>query len=311
MAVSLVEASKVAFNEGNVKLSAIISQYAKTSGILENLTFRNIAGNALSYNREETLPDIGFRGINEAYSESTGTFSQQIDTLTIAGGDLDVDKFLVQTMGMDVRGLQEQMKVAALSLAWTNTFINGDQATAPKEFNGLKKRLTGTQLVSQGSTSGGDVLTLTKLDEAYDYVENPTHWIMNKTMKRRLTAAARNTSVGGFITYDLDAFGRPITLYAGLPIVTLDQDNSRNQILPFTESGAGGGTAQCTSIYCVSMMPMMLEGIQNGGITVTDLGELDSKPVYRTRVEWYSGIAMMNPRSAVRLYGVKDGAVAA
>lgn len=203
------------------------------------------------------------------------------------------------------------MKVKALSLSWTNTFVNGDTATNPKEFDGIKKRLTGTQLVSAGSTSGGDVLSLERLDALIDQVDEPTHVIMNKTMRRRLTAASRNTGVGGYITFEQDQFGRRVEMYQGLPIVVLQEDNERNLILPFTEAGEGGGTAQCTSIYCVSFDDMGLTGIQSGGIDVRDLGELDTKPAVRSRVEWYSGIAVLQPRAAARLYGVKDGAVVA
>ena len=32
-------------------------------------------------------------------------------------------------------------------------------------------------------------------------------------------------------------------------------------------------------------------GIQNGGMDVRDLGELQTAPVWRTRVEWFTGIA--------------------
>lgn len=311
MSLTLVEAAKLAYNNGEDKLGDVILQYAESSGVLENLPFRSIAGNAFTYNREETLPGIGFRGINESYSESTGVVNPVTETLAIAGGDLDVDNFLIQTLGAGTREAQEMMKVKALSLAWTNTFVNGDTATNPKEFDGIKKRLTGTQLVSAGSTSGGDVLSLERLDAVIDQVDEPTHLIMNKTMRRRLTAASRNTGVGGFIQFEQDMFGRRVEMYQGLPIVVLQEDNNRSQILPFTEAGEGGGTAQCTSIYCVSFDDMGLTGLQNGGIDVRDLGELDSKPAMRSRIEWYAGLAIMNPRSAARLYGVKDGAVAA
>jgi hypothetical protein len=309
MALTLLEAMKVALNDGKVKEAAIIKQYAESSGILEALAFRNITGNAISYNREETLPSVGFRGVNESYTDSVGILNPQTETLTICGGEIKVDKYLVQTMGADVRSAQEMMQVKAISLAWTDNFINGDSSTNPKEFDGLKRRLTGTQLISAGSTSGGDVLSLNKLDELIDTVESPTHLVMNKAMKRRLTAAGRNTSVGGYISYERDEFGRPLTMYADLPIVVLDENNTRDKILPFTEAGAGGGTAQSCSIYCVSMGEMMLQGIQNGGISVTDIGEMESSPHYLTRVEWYNGIMMMNGRAAARLYGVKDGAV--
>jgi hypothetical protein len=308
MALTLVEAAKIALNEGKVFESAIIKQFASSSGILENIPFVDIAGNAYSYNREETLPGIGFRGVNEAYPESVGVLNPVTETLSILGGDLDVDKFVIDTMGVGVRSQHEMMKVRALALAWTQTFIQGDTATNPKSYDGLRKRLTGTQLISNGSTSGGDVLSLTNLDQAIDEVTNPTHIIMNKTMRRILTTAARNVNVGGYITYDLDGFGRRIAFYNELPIIVLDQDGSKSQILPFTETGAGGGTAQSASIYVVSFDTMGVHGLQNGGMQVRDLGELNTQPVFRTRVEHYQSIAVKDGQGASRLYGIKNGA---
>ena len=61
-----------------------------------------------------------------------------------------------------------------------------------------------------GSTANGAALSLSALDEAIDQTLNPTHLIMNKAMRRRLTVAARDTSIGGFISYQKDAFGRQI-----------------------------------------------------------------------------------------------------
>lgn len=311
MALTLVEAAKTALNEGYEMEAAIMMQYAMSSPILGVLPFRDIQGSALKYNREETMPGIGFRGINGSFTESTGVVNPQVETLAIAGGDLDVDKFLVQTMGEGTRSAQEQLKVRSLALSWTRTFIQGDSATTPEEFDGMRKRLTGTQLIAAGNTSGGDALSLVKLDEVIDSVVEPTHLIMNKNMRRRLTAASRATSIGGFINYGVDEFGRQVEMYGNLPILIVDEDNNRNKILPFTEVGAGGGTAQTCSIYCVSFGQLKVQGIQNGQITVSDLGELQTKPCYRTRVEWYAGFGVFDGRSAARLYGITDAAVVA
>lgn len=308
MALTLIEASKL--HKGDVVRMAIIQLYAGSSGVLTHLPFDNIQGNALKYNREDALPGVGFRGINEAYTESTGILNPITETLSIAGGDLDVDKFLLDTMGMDQRSVQEAMKIRALGLAWTAKFIKGDTASDPREFDGLQTRLTGGQVIAAGNTSGGDVLSLLTLDQLIDQVENPTHLIMNKTMRRRLTQASRSTTVGGFITWEKDAFGVQIPMYGGLPIITLDLDNAAASILPFTEANPGGGAAASTSIYCVSFREGMLTGIQKGDIEARDLGELQTKPALRTRVEWYPGIACYHGRAAARLKGIKDGVVA-
>src|SRR4051812_38115870 len=114
MALTLIEAAKL--HSGDALRQSIIEIYASSSDILRVLPFENIAGNALRYNREETLPGVGFRGINEGYTESVGVLNPQVEPLVIAGGDLDVDKFILDTMGQDQRATHEAMKLKALSL---------------------------------------------------------------------------------------------------------------------------------------------------------------------------------------------------
>jgi len=308
MALTLVEAAKASTNPIQ---SAVIEMYARSSDIMAALPFSDIQGNALRYNREETLPGIGFRGVNESYTESTGVLNPMTEPLVIAGGDLDVDKFIVTTMGANQRSVQESMKVKSLALSWTKQFIKGDSASDPRGFDGLQVRLVNNQLMYAGTTDGGDALSLAKLDEAIDKVDNPTHIIMNKAMRRRLSAAARLYTVGGYITYELNAFGRKVMYYNDLPILIADYDNEGSDILAFNEVGYTGSTATASSIYIVSLGEQMLGGIQNAAMDVTDLGELQTKPCYRTRVEWYAGIAMFHGRAAARLAGVKDSAIVA
>jgi hypothetical protein len=306
MPLTLIEAAKL--ETGNEVRRAIIELYAGSSDILMNLPFDDIVGNSLSYNREESLPGVGFRGVNESYTPSTGVLNPQTEKLVIAGGELDVDTFIVQTMGMEQRSVQEAMKVRSLALAWTRKFIKGDQESDPREFDGIQKRIVGAQKIAAGATANGTALSLEKLDEAIDQTLNPTHLLMNKKMRRRLTVAARDTSIGGFISYDRDAFGRQITKYNDLPIMTVDQDNEGAEIMPFTEA-ATSGTATATSIYVLSLGSGSVSGIQNGGMQVDDLGKLQSEPKYRTRVEWFNGLLIMNGRAATRLWSIADAAV--
>jgi hypothetical protein len=308
MALTLVEAAK---QSQNMIQSAVIEMYARSSDIMMALPFQTINGNALKYNREDTLPGIGFRGVNEAYTESTGIINPVTEPLVIAGGDLDVDTFIIKTMGANQRAVQESMKAKALSLAWTKNFIKGDSASDPRGFDGLQVRLTGDQLMYAGTTDGGDALSLAKLDELIDKVDNPTHLLMSKTMRRRLTAAARTYTVGGFITWDRDAFGRKIAQYNDLPILIVDKDNTDTDILAFDEVGYTGSTATATSIYCVSLSETTLCGIQSAAMDVRDLGELETKPAYRTRVEWFVGLAAFHGRAAARLAGISNAAVTA
>jgi len=306
--LTILEAAKL--NKGTEEQRAIIELYSGSSDILANLPFQNIQGNALKYNREANYPGVGFRGVNESYTASTGVLNPVTEVLVIAGGELDVDAFIVQTMGAEQRAVHEAMKVRALSLAWTNKFINGNNATDPREFDGLEIRTVGDQLISAGSTANGAALSLAKLDQAIDQVLAPTHLIMNKAMARKFAAAGRATAVSGYITYNPDELGRRIMQYNGIPILVVDKDNNGSDILGFDEAAASG-TSTATSIYVVSMGPQGLTGIQNGGMDVRDLGELQSAPVMRTRVEWYNGIAVFNGRAVCRLQHIGDLAIVA
>jgi len=309
MSLTLVEASKL--YAGDPLRSAIIELYAKSSDILRVLPFQNINGSALRYNIEQTLPGIGFRGINEAYSESTGVLNPVTEPLVIAGGDLDVDKFLIETMGNSQRAVHEKMKIKALALAWTKTFIKGDQSSDPKEFDGLQTRITGSQLIAAGSTANGDALKLSKMDEALDACEGATHIAMSKAMRRKFSVAARTSTVAGDLQWEKDEFGEQVAYYNGLPIIIIDEDNTGTQILGFNEACPGGGTDTGTSIYILSLGDGKLTGIQKGNTEVRDLGELQTKSALRTRVEWFNGIAVFHPKAAVRLYGISDAAITA
>ncbi len=312
MALTLIEAAKL--NKGDVIRSAMIEIFAMSDDLLMNMPFDNIEGNALRYNREDTLPGIAFRGLNEAYTESTGIINPLTEALVIAGGDLDVDKFIVDTMGVDQRSTQEAMKAKKLAHTIGNKMIKGDSTSDPKEFDGLQARLNtaGAQVFDADAAAvvGGDKLSLSiGMDAGIDAVDDPTHLYMSKAMRRRFSAAARNEAVGGHINFTQDQFGRTQTTYADLPILLADRNGSVFNTLAFDEVASTGSTATATSIYILSLGEGMLQGIQNGVMDVRDLGELESKAVFRTRVEWYVGMVLLHPRAAARVRGIKDDAI--
>jgi len=309
MALTLLEAAKLV--SGNVQRAGIIELFARNSDILSVLPFDDIPGGSLTYNQEGALPGVAFRGVNEAYTEAVGVINPVTEVLTIAGGDMDVDRSLIRTRGPGIRAVHEAMKVKALAQQWHLKFIKGDSSSSPKEFDGLQSRLTGDQSVSN-STSGG-ALSLAKLDEAIDAVDEPTHLVMSKSVRRRFITAQRTAAVAGYVTFAKNEMGVPMTSYNDLPILIADSSDIASGYagLAFNEADTGASASVSTSIYVVSLREGMLTGIQNGGIEVMDLGQQDSKPVMRTRIEWLSGIALMHPRAACRLRDINDAAIVA
>jgi len=312
MALSLVEAAKLMANGGQTVRASVIAMFARSSDLLMAMPFKDITGNAYAYQQEGSLPSVAFRGVNESYTPSTGVINPQVEALRIAGGELDVDSFIIKTGGPGVRSAHEELKVKSLAAELTRALIKGDSTSNPREFDGLQARLTGSQLIEAGSTDGGDALSLLKLDELIDTVIGTNKYlIMNKAMRRRLTAAARTTTVGGYITYQQDAFGRQVTHYNDIPILTAYSNNDGTDPIAFDEVGSGGSTATATSIYCAAFGEGQVTGLQNGVMDVRDLGELDTSPLWRTRVEWFVGLCIEHGRAAARLRGIKNAAVTA
>ena len=309
MAVSLLEAAKA--HTGDVFRAGVIETLGYEGTVLSVLPFTDIPGGSYDYIQEGNLGSVSYRGYNESYPEGTGQLQEKNEKLHVLGGNSDVDRAIVKTHGEGIRDTQDGMKIKAMALSFNRTFIKGDSDANVREFSGLQRRLVGGQLVSAGATAGGNALSLTVLDQAIDAVDGPTHIFMNKAIRRRLSAASRSTAIGGFITYEQDAFGRRVQMYGDLPIVIIDEDETGTQILAFDEASANGGAAVCTSVYVASLSETGLTGIQNGDAEASDLGLLDNGSIFRTNVEWLQSIALMRPKCASRLLGITNAAVVA
>jgi hypothetical protein len=317
MGITLLEAAKLALNAGETKRAGVIATFARTSAWLANLPFRNIPGNSYAYNTEGALPGIAFRGVNEAYVGSAGIINPNSEALRIAGGDLDVDVANIKMFGPDVRATHELLKAKALAATLTTKLVKGASTTEPREFDGLQARIltTGSQFIAAGTTDAGDALSLFLLDQLIGKVAGPNKQLwMNKTMMQRITQAARTTTVGGFVSFAPDQFGRQLAFYNGIPMVEPYPENDGTEPLAFDEQGDLGGTpagSTSTSIYCASLGDGYLSGIQNGVMEVRDLGEMETTPQARTRVEWLVGLVAEHPRCIARLGGIANAAVVA
>jgi hypothetical protein len=273
---------------------------------MELLPFMEIAGNSYKYNQEGTLPGIAFRDINAGYTESTGVINKASEGLYILGGDSDIDKFLVATRGnlQDLRAIHTEMKAKALSLAFTKTFFKGDHGVNTLEFDGLEKRLTGAQVID----GKDEEISLAMIDELIDAVEGePDVLFMGKAMRREVKKVLQASQ--HYIESGEDSFGRPVATYGGIPIRIIETDASGTEILGFTELDKAGSQNDTASIYAVKFgAEQYVSGLRNGNVSVRDLGELETKPVYRTRIEFYCGNAVFHPRAAARLKFVKKAA---
>jgi HK97 family phage major capsid protein len=296
MAMTKVEAAKLT---NDMLLRGVIETIITDSSVLQLLPFEDVTGTAITYNREDAAPSVAWVDVGDTWSESTPTFEQVTVPLKILGGDADVDNFLQQTYRNpnDLEAEVIALKAKALAYEFSDTFYNGDTGTNPKEFDGLKVLMadapSGQSLVMGAN---GAALTIDKLDELVDVIKpgKPDALLMAKRTRRKLSALRRAS--GNLLETDVDAFGRRALYYDGIPILVDDN-------VPTNEAEGASG-AVCSSIYAVKFGRQGVMGLENGGIQVEHVGELETKDATRTRVKWYCSLALMGTLGIGRLKGI-------
>lgn len=308
MATTLAQAALLSQN--NLQ-RGVIETFVLESSVLDRIPLMAIEGNAYAYNEEATLPGVAFRAVNEAYVESTGTVNQKSESLVILGGDADVDRFIVQTRGNlnDQRAVQTGMKVKAAVYKYQDTFFNGDIAVDTKSFDGLKKRLVGAQVLDAGVNGLGPVAGghafFDALDDLIGAVDGEVSALYaSKAIIAKIWSSARRLGGAEFINEELT--GKRVRTYNGIPLLDPGSTAAGVQVLPQNETQGTATTA--SSIYAVRFGDdegdRGVTGLNNGGIMVDDLGQITEKPVFRTRIEAYLGLALFGGKAAARLRGV-------
>lgn len=294
MALTLAEAAKLS---NDIVLQGVIETIVLDSPILQALPFIEITGNGLTYNRENTNPAATFFNVGDTWTEATPTFSQITATLSIVGGDADIDNFLLTTRSnvQDLQAAIIRLKAKAVQQKFEDTFVNGDTAIDAKSFDGIDKLTTGGQIATMGAN--GATMTLAKLDEVIDLVKGgpPAMLLMSKRSRRTLNNLARTT--GSFLQTDRNEFGQMVQFYDGVPIGVSDYISDTKTV---------GTSTDCSTVYAMQMGEGALAGLTApGGLQVETIGSLETKDATRTRVKWYVSTALFNTIKVAKLIGVR------
>ncbi len=249
------------------------------------------------YNQENTLGGAAFFAVDGTWTEGTSTFTSKTANLAILGGDADVDNFIQRTRSnlQDQRAIQVQLKAKSVARKFEETFITGDTAVDANSFDGLRKQVAAGQTITV-SANGGP-LTLSLLDQLIDLIlgTKPTLLLMSKRTRRKLKsllqASAHYVERG-------EEFGHQVMLYDGIPVEPSDWQ-------PDTET-QGTDTAT-SSIYAIHFDEGDgVVGLQNGGVEVIEVGQLQTKDANRVRIRWYVSIAMLRDSALARLKGISN-----
>jgi hypothetical protein len=307
--LTLLEANK---DSTNKLKKGVVSTLIQESPILEMIPFMGFEGNAIEVEVEVSLPSPEYRKVNETYSRSFGGNTKRMFGVAILGGEVFIDNFLLKVHSNKANAKAKQYRkfAKAMSRKWDMGFFDGTgTADDFKGVNALIDEGLGQALLN---ASGGGALSLDKLDEAFDLHRSqsvPDVMLINRTLRRKITNLARTTVTGvSLIDVGTDVFGRKVNMYNDAPMRIIGDDIDGNALLDFDED-PGDATSDCASIYLVSFgEDENVYGLSGAGgsMEVRDFGETESAPGHLGRVEWYPGLAIDNPYSIVRLYGITN-----
>lgn len=320
MAWTLAEMSKI---ETDPLRKSVLDMLLMEASLLEIVPQETIGRLSQTIVRYKDLPSFGYRKVNEAYAESTGHFEQKVESVSLGGLDIDTDIVIARNANTieDARTIQQRMALKSAAYQYNWKFIAGSPIADPEEFKGIEERIddintegftdqffacndTATGILNSQTTRFNFIQDLDKLIYAIKG-HNPDVLLMNKRMLLAIRSCLLREKL---LTYGQDMFGRQIDTYGQVRLMDIGvRADQTTEIILNDESTAGALAAAgaCSSIYaCKFGIGDAIWGIQMYPLEVRDLGELQTKPVYRTRVDWPHGLADVDPRCLARMYGV-------
>lgn len=284
-------------------LRGVIEEIIHRDDLLALLPFARTDGKALVYIREKTNSEGSFLDVNEVVPEEASEVEEVVTKLRIIAGDVDVDKFLNETMSDKNQQLATQiaMKAKGMSTTFRRALVQGDSVTNTKSFDGISKLVTDTGN-HFAAGANGSALSLSMLDELIDRLDGrrPDALMMRTGTLRALKALwrAAGGNTGGML--QIDNFGLSVPAHDGIPIIL-------NDFIPVVAQGSNANTA---SVYALRLNEVDglhgLYGGESAGIRVEDIGTVQNKDATRTRLKWYCGLALKSTRSLAAIRGVTN-----
>ena len=313
MAVTLADAKLLTQD----KLTQDVIDEFRKDDLLNLLVFDNcVALNggstlAYTYNRVLTNGTAAFREINNEYTPQEAKTKQYTTNLKVFGGSFEIDRVIQKHVKGVTNQLAFQMaqKIKGAQALFSDTFFNGSAASDAKVFDGIDVALTGSStevtpnaVIDLSTAAGIDSNYKTFLDAVEDMLSEldgtPTFLAVNRKLRSAFNKVGRRT-----VAYQetRDEFGRPVTTYDGIPIITIgDKPNTSNAIIANGENG--------TSLYAVRVGLDGVCGVTPEGDDIIDVYMPDfSTPgaVKKGEVEMVAGIAVKATKAAGVLRKIK------
>ena len=297
----------------------VIDEFRRSSLLMDMLVFDNAVspgtgGSTMTYGyiQLKTPSQAAKREINGEYVAGEAKRQEKTAKIAIMGGSFQVDRVLAGTSGaVDEMAFQMKQKIQATANLFSNAVING--RTGSEGFDGLKQLLNeaSTKVTSKVDVSTSELLDknynslLDEIDEFLTTLDGkPSALLMNDKMLSRLRSAARRA---GYYSRMEDAFGRPVEMYNGIPLIDAGKFYNGSVTKDVIETTDNSEATGKTDIYAVCIGLDGFHGISPTGNKIIQQFLPDmSQPgaVKKGEVELLAGVVLKNTKKAGVLTGI-------
>lgn len=296
-------------------VQGVVEDIISVNPIYNVLPFVGYSGQGVVVNREVTLGTSEVNAVDTTITATAAaTFTQATYTATRLVGDVQMDELVqLQSVGAGVDQLAVEISSKAKSIARLfQTGMATGTGTSP-QMNSLHSLCDSTQYTTATGGTTSQALSFALMDELLDLVkaaDGEVDWMMaaERTLRsyRVLLRALGGVPASEVITFP---DGRKVMGYSGIPIF-------KNQYLSVAEQADGsaltGGamTSMYAGVFDDGSEKLGIAGIHPiaapAGITVKQVGNMETKDSQLFRVVQYANFVNFNRRGLARLTSLSN-----
>lgn len=316
-----------------LKRGAYIS-LIRESVIADMLSFRNTNAMSIAGERYDNVIEPEWIDLNEAIPDKTTRGKNLSYGVYQMAVHLDIPNPLERDDGVLERPSSRQAKMAMIGAAYqfNNTFVNGDQAVNPKQFDGIEKIVSNMGSSQSVGTTEIDIsgapteavmqAFVDRVDSMIDAVNGhkPDFVISNRQFGLRARSVFRRMKLAGNDADWLNgkylpfmderrsssaASTKPMFIYQDIPFYDIGPkaDMTTNIIL---NNYAEAGSSTATRVFAIKQGSDDLEGLQFAPPSMRKIFDtLQEKDVQRHRFTWITGLGMWSRNGMSVMRGVK------
>ncbi|MFZ2470643.1 MAG: hypothetical protein WAW52_01750 [Methanothrix sp.] len=309
-------------------LAGIAKILRKNSKFMDILQFVDVGALSVKVLREGKMPDVSWRNAGEPHTGVKATKPDEVTENAFSiGNAITVDKVYMKDKSARLYNpmtYNTDLVVRSIGRNFNDKCINGlpeDMKNPVGLWWRVKNKLAASQNIlaksggldispdATGLTANGQAY-IDKLDELLYAVTdnfdggNGVYILTNDTLIQRTNSIFRQS---GQTDSTKDTLGRVFLTYKGAQFIDMgmkydDITRVMGDVEALDGSALTGGTG--TAAYAVKIGKEDFTAWQEYALDVSEPKIMDDQVTYQSVVDWVVGLAISNPRSVARLFGV-------